>query len=185
VAEWWRVLLSSAVGPTGGSRIPAGRNIAAANRLRQPHQYKASAGDHANETRIQSWGSCGVEIGSGPRPRNDQKEGQGTSVIKFKSYTIRASKECKSACKYDPLLKEISVQNCPTICVKKAGFLAEEPERDNSGIKTITSRIFLFLRVASLFRWLQTKPLPALPAPVSSRCVEVTTRLVTSFEVGQ
>ena len=35
----------------------------------------ASTGGHTDETRIQSWGSCGMDLRSGRRSRNDQKEG--------------------------------------------------------------------------------------------------------------
>lgn len=62
-------LLSPTAGPTGG------RRIAPTDGPRQPHRYKVSAGDHPDETRIHGWRSCGVGLGSRPRPRNDQEEG--------------------------------------------------------------------------------------------------------------
>ena len=64
-------VLSPAVGPTGGSRIPGGRSIATTDRLQQPRQHTVSTGDHTDETRIQSWRSCKLELGSGARPRNN------------------------------------------------------------------------------------------------------------------
>jgi hypothetical protein len=40
-----------------------------------PIQDKTYTKKHLDEKRIQSWGSCGVELGGGPRPRNYQEEG--------------------------------------------------------------------------------------------------------------
>ena len=42
---------------------------------RRLEKVAALEDNDTDETRIQSWGSCGVELGSGPRPRNDQEEG--------------------------------------------------------------------------------------------------------------
>jgi DNA-3-methyladenine glycosylase II len=40
-----------------------------------PIQDKTYTEDHADDTRVQGWRSCGVELGSGPRSRNDQEKG--------------------------------------------------------------------------------------------------------------
>jgi len=69
------VLLPPVVGQVGGGRIPDGRNIASIERWLSTKRNKEYIGEHIDETRIQIWGSCRVELGSRTCSRNDKKEG--------------------------------------------------------------------------------------------------------------